>query len=464
MASSSSLLEDLPPEALKHTVSFLGNIYDYLRCERTCKKLQQVIADDELWGKLPLRRFEPLARDPRLATRRAKACLAVALRRINTCQRWGDEPFLLEVVAEHGLPRAETWKDIVSSVLVHSLPHDLTDHQQYFLRGDTMAALVELLESFLVTSFQRALLITVQTCPENEYPSLTLAHLRLADALADTVFPPGPCHLPLLLNLSVEVGNRNTRLFPQEDWPRMEMEFANSLIPESVRDKIIRRIAFVAGVTKMESAVFDYAWIAVVKLIGLMYYPVCLELVGSATSPDQHDDGNEKRPLVSPGETMRNFPPWARALPFPCDHCGAVRFQHTPVPKQLEDAAHRLRPTFPLAKVYAMKWLHDGGNEETMWTEIAVAEQQYQFLIWDDDSNNDSSNGEDAADDEDEGDENMEGFVSVEESEVGYSAHACPGPAVTIAVDDDEEAAADEGNAGNENEEIDMDVDSDTET
>ena len=402
------LLENLPPEALKHTISFLGNTYDYLRCERTCKKLQQVIAEDELWGKLPLRPFGHLARDPRLATRRAEACAAEALRQISAYQRRGDEPFLLEVVAEHGFPRAETWKNIVASVLVHSLPPDLTDHQQYILRGDTMATLVELLESFLVTSFQRALLITAQSCPENEYPSLTLAHLRLGDALADTVFPPyslvTPLYLHRLPTLSVEYGNRRTRFFPQEELSPADMEYANSLIPVFVRDKIIRRIAYVAGVTKMESAVFEHAWAAVVMLISLMFYPVCLELVSSANSPDQHDDGNEKRPLVSPRETMRNFPPWAQALPVACSQCGAVRFQHTPVPKQLEDAAQKLRPTFPLAKVYTTEWLYDGGNEDIMWTEIAIAEQQYQFSIWDDDDDDDddgssssSSNGEDVS-------------------------------------------------------------------
>ena len=82
--------------------------------------------------------------------------------------------------------------------------------------------------------------------------------------------------------------------------------FSKSLFSAVIRDKITRAAAFRAGVSKMESEVYEIAWAAVVKVLHGIFTPVCERVVALLANFDAwHSLEIPKRDLVLPLETIR---------------------------------------------------------------------------------------------------------------------------------------------------------------
>ena len=121
-----------------------------------------------------------------------------------------------------------------------------------------MGTLLELLQTFLITRFQRAhqVILEADAGRGNVYPSVKAQHLRLQDVLGQATDATCSHH-------AIRFGC--TCLF--QEYSNEEQVFANALISTESRDKIIREAAFRAGVVRLENDVYGQAWCALVRLI-----------------------------------------------------------------------------------------------------------------------------------------------------------------------------------------------------
>jgi len=357
--------EELPAEALLLTLSFVGNVSDFLALELTCTAFHQVVStgDLDVWGKLipgncaeDLNEEDPEEKykiqDHRFETFREQACVTQNVKYVRR-QQGMTSNLLLDAFEGEGIPAVSRWKEIIQVILRQTLPDPFRPGRRplrYVLRGDTMGTLMEILQLALVTAFQRALnQCLAATSPEDTYPVVQTHHLKLQDEMVRNI--PDPDY--------------STHLF--EYFPSEVVQFDDNLVPTAIRDKITRAAAFRAGVTKLDGDVFQMAmaWNALVRLISKVFKPVCLMLVGDI--PNQPLPRSNKRKLVSLYNSIRAFPP----LPRKTDN---DVYLLTPVPRMIEEASADILSR--KLTVYN-EWLADGATEEE---EIASAQAEYDWF------------------------------------------------------------------------------------
>jgi hypothetical protein len=341
MASSMSL-QQLPDEVTAHILRYVGNAGDLLRCEKTCKTLRRILRDDAVWSSSP-------------GGSRDDACHIRGFRKVRKYQKCG-ESILFEVL---GVIR---WKSLVAQALNLFFDHDpgLNDNL-LFLRGDTSAVLMELVENFVIVQLQRALVVmNASTQVESQtYPSVTVRHWEAQNELHSAFVPSrNSTYTPLFAGVLTNPIPRDAVLF-----------LTKLLVGPgtTVITTIIRKLAYRAGIIKMEDGVFDLSWASLVFSIAALLRPACIQLT------EAHSFYNVnllKIIRVKKGETMYTVPP------YPSFKCGEQHpSSHTPVPGQIEAAARSLSIPF---KVYGDVWhcMPDSTEEE----ERAEAESEYTFL------------------------------------------------------------------------------------
>jgi hypothetical protein len=287
------------------------------------------------------------------------------LRKVRKYQK-GGESILLEVL---GVVR---WKTLAGQAL-HVFCNDDQCLTNYFhLRGDTSAVLMELVENVAIIQLQRAGVVMNASTPVDSetYPTVTVRHWEVQTILS--AFVP---YTPLFAGVSTNVPRSAVLLQ------------TNSLLETTMITTIIRRLAYRAGIIKMEDGVFDRAWASLVCSIVALLRPASIQLIHACSLKNS----NKKKIIcVAKGETMYTVPPYA-SFAF-CEGCGELHnVFHTPVPGQIEAAARTFSIPF---KVYGDVW-HCMPNS-TEENERAVAESDYAFLEEDeacmDDSASDSGN------------------------------------------------------------------------
>jgi hypothetical protein len=345
-------LQHMPVEVTAHILRYVGNAGDLLRCEKTCKTLRRILHDDAVWSSSP-------------GGSRANACHVRGCRKVRKYQKSG-ESILFEVL---GVGR---WKSLVTTALHVFFIEDVCPNDHHiFLRGDTSAVLMELVENFAIVQLQRAgVVMNASTPAESQiYPTLTVRHWEAQNELHSAFVPsPNSIYTPLFAGVSTSPIPRDAML-----------PLTNMLGPgpgTTMITTIIRRLAYRAGIIKMEDDVFDLAWASLVCSIVALLRPACIQLIDASSL---RTTNSKKIICVAEGETMYTVPPYTSSS-F-CEDCGEVHGAlHTPVPGQIEAAARSLSIPF---KVYGDVWhcMPDSTEED----ERANAESEYAFLDEDDD-------------------------------------------------------------------------------
>jgi hypothetical protein len=340
MASSMSL-QQMPVEVTAHILRYVGNAGDLLRCEKTCKTLRRILRDDAVWSSSP-------------GGSRDNACQIRGCRKVRKYQK-GGESILLEVL---GVMR---WKSLVEQALDLFFSNDSDLNDDFFLRGDTSAVLMELVENFASVQLRRALVVMNASTPveSQTYPSVTVRHWEAQNELHSAYVPcPNSSYNPLFAGVLTNPIPRDAVVF-----------LTKSLGPgTTVITTIIRKLAYRAGIIKMEDGVFDLSWASLVCSIAALLRPACIQLTGQTCY------NGDKIIRVDKGETMYTVPP--NPTFSLCEGCGKHdTASHTPVPGQIEAAARSLAIPF---KVYGDVWhcMPDSTEED----ERAEAESEYVFL------------------------------------------------------------------------------------
>jgi hypothetical protein len=362
----------MPVEVTAHILRYVGNAGDLLRCEKTCKTLRRILRDDAVWNSSP-------------GGSRANACQVRGCRKVRMYQKSG-ESILFEVL---GVAR---WKSLVTIALHVFFIEHVCPNDHIFLRGDTSAVLMELVENFAIVQLQRALVVMNATTPveSQTYPTVTVRHWEAQNELHNALVPsPNSTYTPLFAGV-------DTHPIPRD----AVLPLTNMLGPgTTIITTIIRRLAYRAGIVKMEDGVFDLAWGSLVCSLAALLRPAFIQLIEARS----FRTANTKKIIcVEKGETMYTVPPYT-SLSF-CEDCGEMHEAlHTPVPGQIEAAARSFSIPF---KVYGDVW-HCMPNS-TEEDERVKAESEYTFLDEDeyeefmecmDDSDSDSESDDEMMED-----------------------------------------------------------------
>jgi hypothetical protein len=366
-------LETIPDESLQRILYFVSDAQDFRSCELTCKKMQRIIRCDDQW-----KYCKGKWRGGVVTTNRDRACIHKNLGRIRETQRKDINNLTVGALSVNG------WKKLVTDTIQCFRPHN--NLAAYFLRGDTLAVIIEVMQFYMTEQLDLANRICIYRVRDNdEYPEISMDDYTLAERLL-----LGVQARPL--ETSFAQIFRCTEKRNVDDFPG-----AMALLGRSARDKIIRALALRAGVVKMTSVVYDLAWKSLVQLIIVLVTPACIELVDMSKVKS-----GRKRSLDT--ADMRMVPPPS------LEQLDGILL-YTPVPRQIQDAASRLG----IGRVYGDSWLVcEGSTEEE---EIAAAEAQYIIV-----KNEEGSSEEEYVSEED--DESR-----YEDSDIDFSEHEdddCP--------------------------------------
>lgn len=209
---------------------------------------------------------------------------------------------------------------------------------------------------------------------QGESQTVTVRHWEAQDMLHSTFSYSSPrnIYIGLFPGVASSITPRNTFL-----------ALINALVPGTTMITIIRKLAYRAGIIKMENEVFDAAWSSLVCSIVALLRPARIMLTVPLRNANMltvhRRKANKKRIIcVDKGETMYTVPP-NTSFSF-CNPCGKVHSAfHTPVPGQIETAARSVSIPF---KVYGDVWHCMPNSMEE--NERAEAESEYAFLDPDD--------------------------------------------------------------------------------
>jgi hypothetical protein len=236
-------LQHMPVEVTAHILRYVENAGDLLRCEKTCKTLRLILRDDAVWSSSP-------------GGSRNSACQVRGVQKVRKYQK-GGESILFEVLG------VERWKSLVTMALHVFFVEDTYPNDNIYLRGDTSAVLMELVENFAIVQLQRAGVVMDASSPveSQTYPTVTVRHWEAQNELHSAFVPsPNSTYTPLFAGV-------DTHPIPRD----AVLPLTNMLRPgTTIITTIIRRLAYRAGIIKMEDGVVDLAWASLVCSILLV--------------------------------------------------------------------------------------------------------------------------------------------------------------------------------------------------
>jgi hypothetical protein len=346
---ANGIMADLPTDLWERILGFVGNAKDFRNCERTCRVLGKVLSDDKVWSLCG----EPINCAAYLHThslwgKRTLSINAWSTATLSSCptsffsdtfhrdqafsyyacesvlrsQMSSSKQIILSVLG------VDQWKLLVDDTLKLGLRLPFFHMQnrrfcnKYSLRGDSSSVLMTLLERCLVTQLERALHLAIHRRADgNSFPSVSRQDFCLQDALHS------------------QFGQFERTLFPEAGYfarTRLSAQLALATDPDamwcrtSIQDVIVRRLAYLAGITKMENDLYRAVWVTLLHVVWLLLKPACIEL-----------------------EILDRPPPPEGT----CETCDRPIIGNIIFPKQIETSAKRLLVD---SKVYGEEWHVDG--------------------------------------------------------------------------------------------------------
>ena len=328
----------LPHVLLVNILQYLDSVGDLISCEKTCKAFQEAVKDDRSWSSISLvyqkrvrsrPRHRHLAIPPNADSNNVGALNSESLRdlhryhralRIIKKRQKDPRHHIVKILGKVG------WKDLVERGIHDEIAH----HCQLKLRGDASYCLAELLECNIVHQLRNAVKIARHRCPEQ----MTKCTLEIRD-----------------FKLQAELGNVKADVHRLGSYENAKSRVAE-LFNKDIRYCIVRRLAFVAGVTRMESGVNEAVFDA---LLEILYDVMSQILIQSTCGIVPSANINyfvvpfKKRKLTS-FEDVRRIPPCPRSI--------SDRLVYTVVPGQIEDAFKQIYPNISSQKCGGNPWIY----------------------------------------------------------------------------------------------------------
>ncbi|KAL9183364.1 hypothetical protein ACHAXT_005151 [Thalassiosira profunda] len=325
-------LSTMPQEVLVSILRLVGIGYDILpsclALEATCTSLRDAMGMDEIWRELfPLFQLEC----ENSTTKRETLFITKVLRNVRKYQK-STENLLLDV-----LGGADGVRRVVAELLARMRPDvgiiGQEDKFKAVLRGDSVAYLVAVIESHVVTRLSKAHNIAIHKAqsPGAAYPQITSTTLQLLDALLGEDESPWVCSVARGSH-----GNCIAKSFGYE-WPADNCG-EDDVLGAAERTKIVRLLAYRAGVVKLSGEAFSIVAAEILHFMGSIVAHAFEACKGMHSPLEKRDSDPRFVHLVEEaryGNYYTNYQP-----PFQEDEDGKV--ECVIVPRQIEEAAVKL--------------------------------------------------------------------------------------------------------------------------
>jgi histone H3/H4 len=414
----------MPDIVLEHILHFATNkAHDVCVYERVCKRIRQITLRDEFWNRRFERGstigfFESMVRD--VESSREKKLLNLGVRNIRSYQKSDENQILCVLDSADTLP--ETFRTVVASVVARMIHigHGIC----FRLRGDTVGYLAEILQEYMCRRLQDAVLFAIHD-GRTEVQSIDMRRLTgrcilqgpCLTHLGQQVHPP--CNVNMkehgkiesVLDCSCSLSSISGTIWR---WPDDD---CHDVLPAEAGRRIIRRIAYCAGVNKMSSDAFVAAEAEFLHTMGILVVDALESSVQMAKSSAYRDASQEvcyNAPRrCTTLDTFEIPPPPLRWKVEDCDitEGDIIEEIYTIVPGQIRAAAER-RNIFPY-HVYGDTWIPSNGF--TVEEEKAI-EESYYYKLFDADSSDSEDEGGDDVEEENliENEEDLEYYLGMD--------------------------------------------------
>ena len=136
------------------------------------------------------------------------------------------------------------------------------DEVKVVLRGDTIAYLTEVIQGHMITRLEKAHRIAIESLrPADGYPAITASNFQLMDLLTLTGETSNE-----FLHCSISRGHHNCRLISNDDCSDEQ------ILGSEERRKMVRALAYRAGVVKLSGEVFSIVASEVLHHMAVLIY------------------------------------------------------------------------------------------------------------------------------------------------------------------------------------------------
>ena len=402
--TSNPTLMGMPDTILEKILDYsIGETHqrsDACTVELVCKRIRRLVTNDEFW----VRRYE---KNPSNFTRIA-ALSSMALLKIRHYQK-STSNAILDVLGDGNECVASTFRTISADILSRMAHHG---EAHFRLRGDTIGYIVELLQGFMVDRLESAILLAIHRQGPTREDDTSLFPRRVVQTedivLAfrrQTLF--SSCyssqnltrcnvsaghhgHVESLLDCSCSLPSSSGIVWR---WP---LDNCHEVLPVEAGRRIIRRLAYIAGIPGMSSEAFVLAEAELLHALGgllISAYESCVDIEMSRSTQllGAEEQLTYNEPNVQNSMFKTPPPPFHRKPKTDDDY-----YQYHPddtavytiVPGQIEAAAEQ-RGITP-SKVYGDAWVAISGFDPEEEEEMEKS-YYYKETFHDDDSDSDES-------------------------------------------------------------------------
>lgn len=241
-------LSALPDSLLVHVLQYLGPqkekqladcLQTFLAIDCTCRSLHNVLGKDEVWKDVfPV--YTPMEFEFNTSARE-RVFIIAALRRIKKEQKSTDSIILRSLAAgkdEREIAHGELHR-IVQTFCVDKL----SAQYKVVLQETTMCYLAEIVGLHIIDKLKKAnqLVVGTHSCKDKEYPQVCAKHLTLLDSLLDI----------------------------ESTGYQVDIDYCRSidLLGEAERQRMVRLLAYRAGIVKMSEEAFSIIANEVLQII-----------------------------------------------------------------------------------------------------------------------------------------------------------------------------------------------------
>ena len=379
-------MPDIILEKILHYSSELTS--DVCVLELVCKRIRRLTTGDDFWRRHPSSKhrssvlvtsnteYEDGECMSRLLTQckedisdlpftRQMAFELEAIGKIRFGQSGGDSNIILDVLRDEGECVAGSFRTISASIL--SRMNQCGGHGVHFrLRGDTIGYLCELLQGYMVRILQNALLVAI--------------HSINAAVKEDDIELAFRMQRDITITSSPSPSSISTSSGIEWKWPS---DNCCGVLPPEAGRRIIRRLAYQAGILRMSNEAFISAEAELLHVLGVLLvsaYESSVRMAKTTQFLDEEKEVTYNEPTIS--VDMFNTPP----PPYQDE-----QLVYTIVPGQISVVAEE-RGITPY-NVYGAKWVAISG-----FTKVEEEEIERSYYYEDNGSSNEDDESEESCD------------------------------------------------------------------
>jgi hypothetical protein len=348
-APSNPSLMGLPDSVLEHVLHYsVDSPFDIIRIETVCKRVHKLTTCHDFWKR---HTYKKRRKFRRMSTRKG-ACKSMAMHHIIKYQRQ-DTNIIKDVLSEANEVRFAHIFRTMSANVMRRMNH-VGPEAQCILRGDTIGYICELLQGYMIRRLEEAFLLRSQTVLPQDWAKVKQGHYGGYEVTRRDIefafqglspFMPFSCQKPVKCNVSTIEHKMGASAYGCScgissssgilwQWP---LDDCRDTLPPEAGRRIIRRLAYRAGIPEMTNEAFVLAEAELLHALGVLLvdaYESSVELSKKSTLLKEDEEIVYNQPSYGALDIFKFPPP-------PFWKTGDGDKIYTVVPGQIRAAAER---------------------------------------------------------------------------------------------------------------------------